>query len=204
MEPRGRQQPMIQLVKASQQQQYAYAYLDDRGSFVRAQKAEEERIQQDMERALRAQRRNKARQVVRASKAVEQVANAASVDGWYHGGNARYPNVAPKPRQVIPKPQQVQNSEKSRLQHFKFPQLEPTRPQFIGAVRNAPPFPLPTERLAPLSRFNPFAMRARSESLSSIENDRATDAGKRKRNASVSALFARIHREAENMRRQGY
>jgi hypothetical protein len=40
MEPGGKpNQNMIQLVKAAQQQQYAYEYIDDRSSFVRTQKA---------------------------------------------------------------------------------------------------------------------------------------------------------------------
>ncbi|KAJ7651742.1 hypothetical protein DFH06DRAFT_1270599 [Mycena polygramma] len=118
LEPNGRQnQNMIQLVKESQRQQYAHEYIDDRSSFVRAQKAEgesdvsrpgrvltwkstEERIQQDMERAMRAQRRDRARKFARASKAAEQRVQSTPVDDWRHGGNVRRPSIvvhAPQP-----------------------------------------------------------------------------------------------------------
>ncbi|KAJ6504410.1 hypothetical protein DFH09DRAFT_1335423 [Mycena vulgaris] len=220
MEPSGRQHHMIQLVKASQQQQYAYEYIDDRGSFVRAQKAEEERIQQDMERALRAQRRNKARKIARASKAAEHaVTQSSTYEDWYQGENPRHAIIVPRsppgqPPIIVPHaPLAIlmdENGERGRLQGFEFPRLDAktqvSRPpplKFPAAIRYDLPLSSP-KRLAPLSRFNPF-VRARSESLSSLFDDEppAREPVK-KRNASVSALFARIHREAEYMRlRQG-
>ncbi|KAJ6575327.1 hypothetical protein B0H19DRAFT_1128174 [Mycena capillaripes] len=102
MEPSGRQhQNMIQLVKASQRQQYAHEYIDDRSSFVRAQQVEEERIQQDMERAMRAQRRNKARQIARTSKVGEQTVHTSPVDHWRHGGNVRRPSIGAYPQPTV-------------------------------------------------------------------------------------------------------
>ncbi|KAJ7103323.1 hypothetical protein B0H15DRAFT_811839 [Mycena belliarum] len=190
IEPSGRHPPhMIQLVRASQQQQYANEYLDDRSSFVRAQKAEEERIQQDMERAARAQRRKVARG--RAQP---------------RSGDVRRPDGVPHLHRTDG------IDERGRLEAFQFPRFD-TRAQprprpliFPVAPRHVAPMPSP-KRLAPLPRFNPF-VRARSESLSSVvegEQPARDDPGKRKRNASVSALFARIHREAEHMRqRRGY
>ncbi|KAJ7705966.1 hypothetical protein B0H17DRAFT_1125788 [Mycena rosella] len=157
----------------------------------------EERIQQDLERALRAQRRNKARKVARASKAAEQAADSACVD-WQQAPNVRRPSIV----QVMAT---NESAERGRLQGFKFPQLntKPQRPpplKFPATAHAAPPLPSP-KRLAPLPRFNPF-VRARSESLSSLIEDEPP--ARERRNASVSALFARIHREAEYMRlRQG-
>ncbi|KAJ7161367.1 hypothetical protein C8R43DRAFT_332050 [Mycena crocata] len=217
--PARRQQPMIRLIKASQQQQYAYEYIDDRSSFVRVQKAEEERIQQDRERALRAQRRNKARKAARASKAAEQAADAT--DDW---------EPIPLPDatddwQPIPVPDSypdhpaahshnssirrtTKTGERVRLDSFVFPTFDPkqqvqARPPPLDnpppLYRGMPSIPSSTKRLAPLSRFNPF-VRARSESLSSLIDEAEALPEKRKRNASLTALFQRIHREAEYMR----
>ncbi|KAJ6503324.1 hypothetical protein C8R47DRAFT_1210590 [Mycena vitilis] len=212
MEPNGRQnQNMIQLVKESQRQQYAHEYIDDRSSFVRAQKAEEERIQQDMERAMRAQRRERARKFARASKAAEQRVQSTPVDDWRHGGNVRRPSIvacAPQPTVGM-----TERFERGRLESFQFPYVQtktrtharpPVPLKFQAAERRAPPVPSPNKRLAPLPRFNPF-VRARSESLSSLMDDEqpGNDPAKRKRNASVSALFARINEAARTMQRQG-
>ncbi|KAJ7040402.1 hypothetical protein C8F04DRAFT_1083470 [Mycena alexandri] len=181
--------------RRQQQQQYAYEYMDDRSSFVRAQREE-------------------ARKFARASKATEQgIPNA--VNDWQHGGNVRRPAVEDIGRQAVPTqpparmaphakhtaqrsvyPQQPvgilrPSTERARLETFKFPQAEsktyarppPLQPYIVA--RSPPPLPSPNKRLAPIPRFNPFAV-------------------KRKRNVSVSALFARIHREVDNYRtRQG-
>lgn len=156
MEPGGKPN-QIQLVKAAQQQQYAYEYIDDRSSFVRTQKAEgmavyrcrrcfdagssEERIQQDMERAMRAQRRNKARKTARASKAAEQAVHpptvvddwqynssrrpsavvypqrtavtATPISDWRHGSNVRRPSVVAYPQQSAVRVDAVRTVEQS-------------------------------------------------------------------------------------------
>ncbi|KAJ7293127.1 hypothetical protein C8J57DRAFT_1210764 [Mycena rebaudengoi] len=288
VEPSEKQ--LIQRIKAAQQQGYAPQYVDDRASFYRAQRAEEERIQQDTERALRAQRREKARKTARALK-VEQAAPVDPLDDYRHvrytnretprdvfpnpfdytiqhrnmraepqPGFATEPRIfrtahsapfiiesrtsarnhtlacPPKPRhpttpssgetrtasngaalpltQTIPSRLYPTRSRTTPIgcngatvsttegprENFRFPPAEPPkRIRHFPVEDEVPLRSTPTKRLAPLSRFNPF-VRARSESLSSIEDELPLTAAKLKRNASVSALFARIHREAEYLR----
>ncbi|KAJ7897068.1 hypothetical protein B0H14DRAFT_3124643, partial [Mycena olivaceomarginata] len=213
-------QNMIQLVKAAQQQQYAYEYIDDRSSFVRTQKAEEERIQQDMERAMRAQRRNKARKTARASEAAEQAVHpptvvddwqynssrrpsavvypqrtavtATPISDWRHGSNVRRPSVVAYPQQSAVRVDAVRTVE--QISSSPPRQATPV-PVAHYAVTRSPP-QSPSKHLAPIPRFNPFE-RARSESLSSLlDDEKAGKQRRRSRNASVSALFSRIHREA--------
>ncbi|KAJ7225266.1 hypothetical protein GGX14DRAFT_386188 [Mycena pura] len=196
-----RQRPVIQLVKASQQQHYAYKYMDDQASFERVQKAEEEKIQQDNEREVRARRRNKARKAALASKAAEQNPSfTPTKDAWNPAENLVHGPVVARPQRAPFRV--VQNSERSRLESFTFPRVQPSTPVRKPPLQG-PANPSPTKRLAPLPPFNPF-VRMRSESLSSLIDEMPPvqgSPGKLKRNASVSALFARIHREAEHMRR---
>lgn len=183
-------------------------------TYFRMRKEEEERIQHDVERALLA--RNRAR----ARKAAQEAEKQSFASGSHHHG----PETArPAYKARAPSSLKTTNPE---LERYQFPSPDskqsPTIPSFASAAHREPPSPAPPvkakarrgrmiplpahtpktlssrgsmssasttapslstsstssasaappasppKRLAPLSRFNPFMPRARSESLSSV------------------------------------
>ncbi|KAF7303254.1 SURF1-like protein [Mycena kentingensis (nom. inval.)] len=200
-----RPNPIIQRVKAAQQE--LFPYQDDRTSFDRALKEEEEKVRQDLERSMRAKRRDQARRVSRGTSG-----HLAAKDSWDPSKSLVDHTMPPSPRTPL---KSKDNLERGHLDNFKFPRYKeekPAQPDMLHA-NWVPPSPTrllathmdrgpssPTKRLAPLAPFTPF-VRTRSESMSSLVDEQPPSPSKRKRNASVQALFDRIHSEA---RKQGY
>ncbi|KAJ7070838.1 hypothetical protein C8F01DRAFT_399591 [Mycena amicta] len=198
-----RPNPVSHRVKNRSSQQEQYQYRDHQASFDGMNWEEEERAHQDIQQAIRANRRDEA--PARRSRVVRK--STASKVSWNPENHIlASPAAMPLSQRGPLRPKE--NYERRRLESFKFPRFQddrPPQPELLHAHWCPPP---PTKRLAPLAPFNPL-VRARSESMSSVVEEGPPSPARHKRNVSVQnqknapvqALFQRIHAEA---RKQGF